>query len=319
MKSLISNIALLKATVGAGLITALFITIFITPVYKSKSIIDVSRNETESVSSSIVSSILPSSGSQDAFQVKFYLESQEASDSFRKRVNVLNLFSNDKITFFSKYKEKSRWNSFHDYFQNKINILVDIDSNTLIIETFGFTAADAKNINLHLVDMTANFFNRKSRLASLNARSSKICELYTANTGVLLSDEEINFPTDDGNVSQSSSANELLINKAEDYKNHCLDQLETNDAEIESFIKIPAYELKNINAEASKRIITDLYQKSMDTVSEADYMEIIAEPMISEKTESKRTFLLTILVMACLFTVLLGTKIIFRLSDEFTL
>ena len=95
MKSLISNIALLKATVGAGLITALFITIFITPVYKSKSIIDVSRNETESVSSSIVSSILPSSGSHDAFQVKFYLESQEASDSFRKRVNVLNLFSND--------------------------------------------------------------------------------------------------------------------------------------------------------------------------------------------------------------------------------
>ena len=119
--------------------------------------------------------------------------------------------------------------------------------------------------------------------------------------------------------SDEKDANELLINKAEDYKNHCLDQLETNDAEIESFIKIPAYELKNINAEASKRIITDLYQKSMDTVSEADYMEIIAEPMISEKTESKRTFLLTILVMACLFTVLLGTKIIFRLSDEFTL
>jgi capsule polysaccharide export protein KpsE/RkpR len=302
-----------------GIISFIFLYFFISSSYKSESILDVSLNEKESISSSLVSSIIPSSGATDSFQVKLFLESEEASLIFRSRVNIESLFQNEKITYFSKFRE-SRIQTFHDYIQNKLNILVDGDSNTLIIQTNAFSSKDAKNINLHLINMTADFFNKKSKLASSNARSNKICELYSANAGILRMDD-LYISEDYSIVDKSSSANELLVTKAELYKEQCLSQLEntslTNDEKL-NFLKIPSFELRNINAEASKKIITDLYQKSMDAVSETDYMEIIAEPIEPDQPENKMALIYSVLIMIITWIVILGIKIIVRLSDEFS-
>tara|TARA_Y100001934_G_C12261571_1_gene730282 strand:+ start:377 stop:1333 length:957 start_codon:yes stop_codon:yes gene_type:complete len=316
MKKLILTFPIIKISLILSAFVFLFITFFTSPLYKSQSVIDVSLNESESISSSLVDSILPSSGANDAFQVKLFLESYEASSIFRDKLNIEELFVNDAISAFSRFRVNSRKN-FHDYFQDKINILVDGDSNTLIIETYAFNPKDAKNINLNLINMTADFFNRKSKLASLNAKSNKICELYSANIGIL--DLE-GLKTDaDFYVDGSQSANDLLVAKAEKYKDECLEQLEEASFENDkiNFLNIPSFELKNINAEASKRIITDLYQKSMDAVSESDYMEIIVEPMVPDKPEDRRAWLFGILTFILVLICLISLRIIVKLSDEF--
>lgn len=319
MKNYIVNLSISKFVVFAGIISFSFLYFFISPSFKSESILDVSLNEKESISSSLVSSIIPTSGATDSFQVKLFLESEEASRIFRSRVNIENLFQNKEITYFSKFRE-SRIQTFHDFIQNKFNILVDGDSNTLIIQTNAFSSQDAKNINLHLINMTADFFNKKSKLASSNARSNKICELYSANAGILGVDE-LDMSEDYSIVDKSSSANELLVTKAELYKMQCLNQLENSSSEDTqklNLLNIPSFELRNINAEASKKIITDLYQKSMDAVSETDYMEIIVEPIEPDQPEKKGALLYSILIMIVTWIVLLGIKIIVRLSDEFS-
>ena len=55
----------------------------------------------------------------------------------------------------------------------------------------------------------------------------------------------------------------------------------------------------------------------MDAVSDTDYMEVIAEPIISDQPESKRAILYSFLVTIFSFIVLLGIRIIFSISDEF--
>jgi capsule polysaccharide export protein KpsE/RkpR len=316
MSNFLKNFSIFKSSLLVGLLFYIFITFFTSSIYKSESIIDVSLNKTESLSTNIVSSILPTSGNQDAFQVKLYLESREASFLVRERINIATLFQDKNIKIFSRFRESKR-HTFHEYLQDKIKITVDGDSNSIILQTFSFDPADSKNINLHLIDMTADFFNKKTKLASLNARSNKICELYSANAGIL-DIGNISMPVDTSIVENSSSANDLLITKAENFKDFCLEKLQFDKTEdIPELLNIPIYELKNINAEASKRIIMDLYQKSMDAVSDTDYMEVIAEPIISDQPESKRAILYSFLVTIFSFIVLLGIRIIFSISDEF--
>ena len=55
----------------------------------------------------------------------------------------------------------------------------------------------------------------------------------------------------------------------------------------------------------------------MDIVSEADYMEIIAEPISPQDPERKSSLLKSTLVFFIAYIVLLSLKIVVRLSNEF--
>lgn len=316
MRNLINKIPLIQTAIFFFVFSLVFINFFINSKYMSQSIIDVSLNGNESISSSIVGSFFSDTGSKTAYQVKSFIESKEASKQFFDRSNVNTLFNNEDLTYFSKLTNVFN-RSFHEYFQKMINVYVDGDSDALVIETFAFSAEDAKYINLQIINMTSDFFNNKARLASLNSRSNKICELYIANAGIFEIDK-FGVPDDSQVVNSSNSATELLIGKTEIYKNYCLEKLEKlpeNRKKID--VDIPSYELKNINAEASRKILTDLYQKSMDIVSEADYMEIIAEPISPQEPERKRSLLKSTLVFFIAYIVLLSLKIVVRLSNEF--
>lgn len=312
-----NRIPVFKTSLVISLSIILFTIFFVSPEYKSESVLDVSLDANESFSSNFASSILPSSGSSDAFQVKLYLESYELSKLFSSLYDVDSYYKNSDISYFSKLKE-TRFTSFHEYFNKKFNILIDNDSNAIILQTFAFKPEDAKKINLQLINLTSNFFNKKSRLASLNKRSSKFCELYFTNAGMLNIDSsidsiDINFLAIDG----VSSANELLASKARKFQDFCIKEFNTNKNIKNAGLIIPDYELKNINADATKKIISDIYSNSMDAVTEVDYMEIIVEPVVSSTPESKRIIILSILAFVITTVVLLTIKIILRLSNEF--
>jgi len=316
MRNFINKIPLSLTSILLFVLCIIFINFFINSKYKSVSIIDVSINENESISSSLVDSFFSDSGSKTAYQVKSFIESEESSKQFLDRSDVDSLFNNKELTYFSKLDNVFNF-SFHEYFQKMVNVYVDGDSDALVIETYAYAPGDAKYINLQIINMISDFFNNKARLASLNSRSNKICELYIANSGIFEIDK-FGVPDDSEVVASSQSATELLIRKTDIYKDYCLNKLENlspNGKKI--IVDIPSFELKNINAEASRKILTDLYQKSMDIVSEADYMEIIAEPIAPEGPEKKRALLLSTLVFLITYIVLLSLKILVRLSKEF--
>lgn len=314
---MINKLPIFKTSFILSLSYILFSIFFVTSEYKSESVLDVSLDQNESFSSNFASSILPSSSGSDAFQVKMYLESYELSSLFKSLYDVESVFSHNDISFFSKYKE-TRFTNFHDYFNSKFNVTIDGDSNTVILKTLAFKPEDAKKINLQLINLTSNFFNRKSRLASLNKRSSKFCELYFTNAGMLNIESSLDsIDSNFSNINDVSSANELLASKARKFQDFCISEFNTNKNIKNEGLIIPDFELKNINANATKKIISDIYANSMDAVTEVDYMEIIVEPVLSTTPESKRVMILSLIVYALSTLTLLTLKIMIRLSNEF--
>jgi hypothetical protein len=313
---MIDKLSVFRTSLVISLLTFCFIVIAITPVYKSKSIIDIAQDKNESFS--IATSLLSSNNSSEAFQVKLYLESNELSELYKSSYDVEELFANKNISYFSRYKENF-FSTFHKYFQKKINVIVDADSDTLIIETFAYTPESAKNINLQLINITANFFNRKSRLAALNDRSSKFCELYFTNAGIINANPPLGLLRNDSLkiIDESLSANDLLSNKAKSFQDFCISEFNMNKNINGQIVDIPDYELRTINAEASKKIIGDIYMTSMSAIAEVDYMQIIAEPVISTRPESRKALILSLLSFVFSTITLVSIKIIYRLSNEF--
>ena len=205
--------------------------------------------------------------------------------------------------------------------EGKLKISVDANSNTLVLETYAFSPEDAKLFNLSLVDLISDFLTKKARLAAINSRSGKICELYLANSGLIgLNINEIEFESE-ALLDESSSLNKLLVNKADNFKEYCINKLNNPSVSegYEESLNIPAFELRAVNAEASKNIITEIYQDSFGIISESEYIDIVAEPVVADKPESKLTFLISIIVYAITFISLITVKIFIRLTDEFKL
>lgn len=315
MKKIIINIPIIKTSFLTFLASIIFMVFFISPTYKAQSIVDISSDD-ETVSSSSVFETFVNSGPENAFQLKAFLNSHEASTIFMNVFDVEKLFSREGISFFSKYKKSSR-SSFHDYYTKKISLAIDPDSNVLIVDTFAFSPKDAHLINLQLINMSSDFFNRKARMQSFNIKTSKICELYSVNSDVLNMDM-VDLDDDSRIVTESKSANELLLTKSMRYKDLCLKRLNSGSVNPESGSDIfPFFELKNINADASKKILLEIYDKSLDSVTSSNNLKIIAEPIIPSVEENKNILLYSILVFAISFITILSLKILLRLNDEF--
>ena len=315
MKNLILNISIFRLSLFVALLTALFITFFLSPQYKSQSIIDVSSDEAPLVATSLVSSFMGQGGSTLSFQIKSFLESREASKIIENKIDVNEFFASDDVTFFSKYLKRPN-NSFHDYLSNKIRITIDNDSQAISLETFAFEPEYALLLNLEIVNMTVDYLNRTARLTSFNSKTNKVCDLYFINSDVLNS--EITFLEDKELPGKVDSANELLLTKALNFKDFCLDNLET-DSEIplRDTNLFPSFELRSINADASKKVLTEIYEESLDSFASSNNVKIIAEPIIAENQEDKNIFLLSLLTFLTTFVILIGIRILVRLNEEF--
>jgi len=321
MKQFFLNIAVPRISFLSAVVSSIFILSLTSSVYKSSSAIDVSSSGSDSFASSFTSSLISSSGSSDAFQIKLYLESHEASNILREKYEIENFFVKDDISFFSKFRD-TWYQNFHEYLEGKLKISVDANSNTLLIETFAFSPKEAKLFNLSLVDITSDFLNKKARLAAINSRSGKICELYLANSGLIgLNINEIEFESK-VLFDESNTLNKLLIDKADSFKDYCVNKLNSpsnSETRSKESLNIPSFELRAVNAEASKNIITEIYQDSIGIISEAEYVDIVAEPVMADKPESKMTILISLIVYAITFIALITIKIFIRLTDEFKL
>ena len=108
------------------------------------------------------------------------------------------------------------------------------------------------------------------------------------------------------------------MTKSMRYKEECLNRLNNNDDNLKNNSDIfPFFELKNINADASKQVLLEIYDKSLDSVTASNNLKIIAEPIKASVEEGKNIILYSILVFAICFISILSLKILTRLNDEF--
>lgn len=321
IKKVVNDLSLIRISTVIFILSFIFLTFFITPKYKSTSIIDVtSDNDDSLVSASILPSIVGTGGSSESFQLKLFLESEEASKFLEQNINVTEVFSNKNISYFSKYKDNNN-DSFHDYISSMIEIVIDADSKAVSIHSYAFDKDNALMLNLELINMVVNYFNRSARLTSFNSKTNKVCDLYFINSDVLNNDD-IFFEDDLSLPEGILSANDLLLRKALDFKEFCSKYLNEESLDNEGQVKLtestlfPLFELKKLNVDASKKVISQIYEDSIGAFTSSNNIKIIAEPIIAEEYENRNILLLSFLSFICSYIIILGLKILVRLTDE---
>ena len=126
---MIHKISVFYSSLTISIATLFFILFFVTPQYKSTSVLDVSFNDSEAFSFDLANSFMSAGVSSEAFQVKLYLESRELSTLFKNSFDINSIFGNNSITFSSRYRESSIV-SFHGIF--KINFLFQLITNQIL-------------------------------------------------------------------------------------------------------------------------------------------------------------------------------------------
>ena len=94
----IKSLSILHIALLITLSTIIFLTLFVTPKYKSSSILDVSIENESLVSNSFLSSFVSSGGSSESFKLKLFLESEEASKLLQNSIDVEEIFAHDNIS-----------------------------------------------------------------------------------------------------------------------------------------------------------------------------------------------------------------------------
>ena len=294
--------------------TSIFLVLFVTPKFKSSSILDVSIDNDPLVSTSFLNNFVSSGGSSEAFKLKLFLESEEASNLLQDSIDVSQIFANDNISYFSSFRSNK---TFHEYLSSMVEIKIDTDSNAVNINTYAFKKEDALMLNLELINMVVNYLNRTARLSSFNSKTNKICDLYFINSDVLNNDA-IFFEDDSIIPMGTTTANELLLRKALNFKQFCSESLDSEGQTqlLESDL-FPSNELNKLNIDASKKVLSQIYEDSIGAFASSNNIKIIAEPMLAEDYEDRNILLLSLLSFICSYILLLGLKIVLRLTDEF--
>ena len=79
-------------------------------------------------------------------------------------MDMNKFFGLGKADFFSAYKPYVLFDyNFKDYLQDKISILVDPISGTLLIESTAFSAEDALALNIKNIEIANNFLTKKTK------------------------------------------------------------------------------------------------------------------------------------------------------------
>lgn len=321
---MIKNLAYKSPILFPGLITTfifiLILSLYVSPKYNSESVVSVSTKESNVASSAlgIVSSFLGSGIDQSIGDLKAYLESDIASEDLKAMIDIDEIYAKSSIDFFSKYRVSSK-KDLKDYLKKRIVLKADTSGN-LIINTFAFQPEDALRVNLAVIMLASNYFDKRQALNSKLAMHKHICQYELSKDGFpeidinnILEPEKKEFNAEI-DINQFMSANKMLLTKAYQYKSFCKPSLKSSE---EKSIGIPENTLRDLNSDTVKELIGNIYSNSISTMTMSDALEILAEPTLNKKSENKKIILYTIIVF--IFSILCFTtiRILYKLRDDF--
>ena len=164
------------------------------------------------ISSSVISSFVNNSP-ESLHQLKSFLESNDASSKFSNLIDIEGFYESKDIKFLSRFGTIFL-NRFHDYYLGITNFKIMDESNTIEIETFGFSAEHALRANIALIYISSEFFDQRERLSASIALAKKRCELAISKSDDI--NEVFIDPTPNQTIDLNmfDSANDLISSKS---------------------------------------------------------------------------------------------------------
>ncbi len=313
LNNLFDKISLNKLSLYLSLLFLFALIGLYSPLYKSVSIVSVQDQESEtSISSSVISSFVNNSP-ESLHQLKSFLESNDASSKFSNLIDIEDFYESNDIKFLSRFGTIFL-NRFHDYYLGITNFKIMDESNTIEIETFGFSAEHALRANIALIYISSEFFDQRERLSASIALAKKRCELAISKSDDI--NEVFIDPTSNQTIDLNmfDSANELISSKSSLFYNNCLNYELVEDSVSP---KLPLSALNDVNSSSSKVLVSEIFDSKMDTLSITDNIVIIAEPIMPTKPEGKRLLIKTLFFFFGAFLILLSIKVLFKVRDNF--
>lgn len=104
----------------------------------------------------------------DSYVVQRFIASRDALKELNNKLKVKDAFSNNHIDLFSRFAGLDWDDSFealHQYYQKKVKVELDQSSSIGVINVRAFTAEDAYQINLSLLEMSEALVNQLNERA----------------------------------------------------------------------------------------------------------------------------------------------------------
>ena len=310
---LFENVGIKKLSFFFSFIFLAGLIFFYSSSYKSVSIISVQDQDTQTnISSSLINSFVNNSP-ESLHQLKSFLESNDASHQFAGLINTDEFYKSKDIRILSRFGTFFS-NRFHDYYLDITNFSIMDESNTIEIETFGFSPEQAMRANIALIYIASEFFDQRERLSASIALAKKRCELAISKSADI-NDVFIDPTFNDAiNIDDFDSANSLISSKSAAFYDKCLNYELVEDSVSPS---LPLSALNDVNSSSSKILVSEIFDSKMNTLSITDNIIIIAEPIIPIQPEKKRLLIKTLFFFLTAFLILLSTKVLFKVRDNF--
>jgi capsular polysaccharide transport system permease protein len=113
-----------------------------------------------------------SSGQEQANEVISYIESRNALQDLRHRIDIRGIYADPSADILSRYPapwHSNRFENLYRYYHGMVDAHADSESGMVILSVRAFTAADANRINSLLLDYSEALVNRLNEKAKTNA------------------------------------------------------------------------------------------------------------------------------------------------------
>lgn len=317
MKNFITNIPVLTSSFFISILSILFIFFFTSPQYKSEAVIEISSNQSESMSFGFLDGI--SNGSQELYQAQIFLESSEAINLFSKRVDIDKIYSNKNIKYLSRFSKEGNI-TLQKYLSKQIKTTINPESSSITISSFAFNSNDSRVAALELIRIFSDFIETKAKVAAMLKLQYLTCDLFFSKDQLQASklNNNYNYETDKSTIVYNS-ARDVLLEKARKDKEICINQLNDKDYEFDTGLDklLPKSVINNLQSNFSKNILESYYSNSANLLSQHAGIEIISEPQVPQKSESRNFLLYFIVIYLVAVIIIMGVKVMINLAEEF--
>ena len=304
----------LRVSLLITLLAIFCLVFFVDSKYKSSSIINITDIETSpNIQNSIISSFVTDSP-ESLYQLKEFFESENGFNELNNLIDFNEAYGNRNIKYFSRLGTLYNSNS-EKYYKKMLTFTILSDSSSIMINSYGFDPENSYRLNLVLINIASEFFDRRDRLAASIALAKKRCELKISESQdindvtIYNQNQKIDFESFD-------SAYAMIYEKSKQFYQSCIDYDVVEDP---LSLKLPKSTLIDVKSFTSQQLIGEIFDSKMDSLTITDKISIVAEPQKPTRPEDKRVLIISIIVFLISYITMITIRIVAKLKEEFSL
>ena len=165
------------------LLSVIYFGLFATDIYVSEASFAI-RSSTSSGStgglSSLLSSSIVSSGTQDSQLIADYVQSHDMLAELQKRIDIKTHYSDEAVDILSRLKNDATQEEVREFFREHVRIIRDSQSDVLTLTVRAFDPVVSQEIASAIIDISESLINRISDNMESDALASANAEVEIA-------------------------------------------------------------------------------------------------------------------------------------------